>query len=226
MFKPTFYQRVARKMQKSLAPILIPFRRRLLKNDDFTIISNNCWGGICYEYFGMQKKSPTVGMWFFAEDYLKFVKNLKYYTSLQLKIIHPEQSKNYDKLVKMGSESGLVGVLGDIEIILLHYHDPKVAVEKWNRRIERINWNNLIIKFSYMNECTYDMLKEFDELDLSDISSHYKKIMFVPRKMPEFNSAVYIKGFEEEKQITNDTFLFNQYFKLIPFINDEGLVVR
>ena len=42
-----------------------------LDNKDFTIISNNCWGGMIYESYGMQKLSPTVGLFFMSEDYIK-----------------------------------------------------------------------------------------------------------------------------------------------------------
>ena len=114
-------------------------------------------------------------------------------------------------------------MLGDIEIVLLHYHDKKVAYEKWNRRVERINYNNLIFKFSYMNECSYDMLKEFDDLDLSYLSNRVKKLMFVPTPMPEFKSAIYVKGFENSEQITNDTYIFNEYLDIYSFINGKGL---
>lgn len=226
MFKPTKYQWIIHKAQKIFPTVTHAIRKRLINNTDFTIISNNCWGGVLYEYFGIQKNSPTIGMYFFASDYLKFIKNLKYYTSIEMKVIPSQKSKYYKKLVEMGSAQAPVGVLDDIEISLLHYHNPEEAIEKWGRRIERINWDNLIVKFSYMNECTYEMLKEFDEIDFSNISEHCKKIMFVPRPMPEFASAIYWKGFEEEKQITNDTYVFNQYFRLIPFLNDKGLIQK
>lgn len=226
MFKPSLKQRVIRKTQRLLPQIMLPLRRKLINNKDFTIIANNCWGGITYEYFGMQKLSPTVGMWFFADDYIKFISNLKHYVGLEIHIISPEESKYYEKLITMGSTSGLVGVLGDIEIVMLHFHDKEIAKEKWERRVERINWDNLIFKFSYMNDCTYELLAEFEKLDFTDISSNYKKIMFVPKPMPEFKSAIYIHGFENEPQITNDTFVFNQYFKLYSFINGKGLIQK
>lgn len=44
--------------------------------------------------------------------------------------------------------------------------------------------------------------------------------------MPEFNSAIYWKGFENETQITNDTYVFNQYFKFTKFMNNKGLIQK
>ena len=43
-------------------------RKKQLKFTDFTIISNNCWGGMIYESYNLPKESPTVGMFFMATD--------------------------------------------------------------------------------------------------------------------------------------------------------------
>lgn len=69
-------------------------RRKKLNKDDFTIISNNCWGGMIYESYNLKKQSPTVGLFFMATDYLKFLMNLKeYLTHGELIFINPEDSK-------------------------------------------------------------------------------------------------------------------------------------
>lgn len=89
------------KLEKKIyIPLLQKHRKKRLKYDDFTIISNNCWGGCCYEYFGMQKFSPTIGAYFFADDYVRFCSNLKYYCSQQLKIISVSDSSHYEAIKK------------------------------------------------------------------------------------------------------------------------------
>ena len=40
-------------------------RNKKLKNKDFTIISNNCWGGMIYEVYGLQKTSPLYIPYYF-----------------------------------------------------------------------------------------------------------------------------------------------------------------
>ena len=93
MFTPTVKQKLIRKLQHSfVSRNMCPLRRTRINNTDFTIISNNCWGGICYEYFGLQKQSPTVGCWFFAEDYLRFISSLKKYLEKDIIILSPEES--------------------------------------------------------------------------------------------------------------------------------------
>lgn len=39
---------------------------------EFTIISNNCWGGTVYESYGLPKQSPTVGMFVMPRDFETF----------------------------------------------------------------------------------------------------------------------------------------------------------
>lgn len=74
-------------------PLTTKIRRKTLKDDIFTIISNNCWGRTVYESYGMRKISPTVGLFIMPEDYLKFVSNLNYYLEQPLKFIDPDNSK-------------------------------------------------------------------------------------------------------------------------------------
>ena len=72
------------KLRKIMNHIFGKFRRLGLNDTNFTIISNNCWGGVIYEYYDILKNSPTVGMYFFAEEYIRFISNLKYYLNLKL----------------------------------------------------------------------------------------------------------------------------------------------
>ena len=35
------------------------YRKKKLKSTDFTIISNNCWGGMIYESYNLKKNSDS-----------------------------------------------------------------------------------------------------------------------------------------------------------------------
>ena len=84
---------------------IISFIRRIgLKNRDFTIISNNCWGGFIYDIFGLKYQTPTIGTYFFSEDYVKFVNNLDYYLGLDVKPLRFEDSKHKDVLYERGQK--------------------------------------------------------------------------------------------------------------------------
>lgn len=175
------------------------WNRKIIKNRDFTIISNNCWAGRCYQYLGMPYLSPTVGLYFFANDYLKFVADLKYYLELDLEFISPEQSKYVKILKDKGQLQVPIGKLDDIEIIFLHYASEEEALQKWERRKRRINYKNVIIKFSNMNMCTEDNMVQFNNYEFEN------KFMLNNRKKPIYEYEVYWKGQNDGKSILNDT---------------------
>ena len=139
---------------------LVKKRTALLINKEYTIISNNCWGGMIDESYELTKRSPTTGLFFVADDYIKFLTNLKGYLSGKLEFIEPGNSKWKDlpeisNDVRFGDYP--IGILSNgndvIEIFFLHYHNDLEARDKWERRCKRINWNKLIIKFNDQNCC-------------------------------------------------------------------------
>ena len=121
-------------------------RRSFLEKQDFSIISNNCWAGSVYKYFGLPYLSPTVGLYFYPDDYNKLCYNLREYMAEEVKYLKFEESKHKEKLAKKGQTNVPLGLLGDIEIIFLHYPTFEEAADKWNRRAKRINWDNVFIK--------------------------------------------------------------------------------
>lgn len=152
-------------------PLTCKHRGRKLNNTNFTIISNNCWGGTVYEAYNLPKESPTVGMFFMAKDYIEFLSDLKGYVNGKLTFIKPEESRWKDMLQVSGDKRFghyPVGVLSNgkntIELFFLHYHSEKEAREKWERRIKRINWDKLLVKFNDQNGCTEKELQAFLEL--------------------------------------------------------------
>ena len=171
-------------------------------------------GGVLYEEFGIQKQSPTVGAYFFAEDYLRFLMNFEYYINLDLKFIDIDDSKQKDWIVENKNEDCPIGVLDDIEIIFVHYNTKEQTYDKWTRRVKRINRDNLVFKFSYVNHATEEHLKQFDGMSLPG-----KKVMFVNQKNMGYKYGVYYPGFENDNQIYNDTYFGNRYFDVVTFLN-------
>lgn len=111
MFNPSLMQRVQHRIEIKTRPWKAPFRRKQLNNTDFTIISNNCWGGMTYEMFGLQKLSPTVGCYFFADDYIRFVRNLRLYLSVGLEFVPVEEAKHREQIIKNGNGKCPIGRL-------------------------------------------------------------------------------------------------------------------
>lgn len=224
MFNPTMIERIRHQIDVKTMSVFSGIRRKQLDSTDFTIIANNCWGGVCYEYYGLPKQSSTVGTYFFAEDYINFIENFEDLISRDIEIIQASKSRHYAELLARGEENVPVGKLAEnVEIVFLHYKDPILAKDKWNRRIKRINLNNLIFKFSYMNNCTPELIKKFDSMNLTG-----KKIAFVrtEQEAKSLGCGVYYPGYEKDEQISNDTFYWNRYFDVSAFLNGRGLILK
>lgn len=200
---------------RGLGKILARLRHQLLISDDFTIISNNCWGGVIYKYFGMRFQSPTVGMYFFSDEYIKFLKKLRFYLSQPLIVRNVESSKYKEEILRRG-QSPLIGWLDDVEIVLLHFHDASEAKRKWNYRLQRINYNKLIIKFNDTNLFTKQNLDEFEKLDFEN------KICFTGTYYPGYKSTIYFKEYKGIGYVVNDTKIrhWRRYFNVIKYINN------
>lgn len=140
-------------------------RRKKLNRQDFTIISNNCWGASVYRYFGLPYLSPTIGTYFFADDYVKFCSNLHKYINEELSFIPWELSKNKKYLEERKQTNCPIGVLDDVEIVFLHYKSEEEAKYKWDKRKERIVWDNIILKNTEQNIASVESLKKFDAID-------------------------------------------------------------
>lgn len=189
------------------------FVKRSIKNKNFSVISNNCWAGRVYQYLDMPYLSPTAGLYFFAPDYIKFVSDLRRYLNTPLCFIKPEESKYYEEIKKRNQTEKPIGILDDVEIVFLHYKTKEEAEEKWNRRKERVNFDNIILKFSRMDLCTEKEIQEFDKLPFKN------KYVFNNRLPLKYNSEVYWKEAWNENGISKDTEPFPGNINLRKLLN-------
>lgn len=137
-------------------------RRKRLYHTDFTIISNNCWGGFIYQKYGLKYRSPTIGLYITGHDFVKFASDFEHYITQPLNFIEWETATEYPSL--KSADPFPVAKLDDIEIYFMHYSSPSEAEEKWNRRAARINRDRLIFKLSQRDGCTRQDIEDFLKL--------------------------------------------------------------
>ena len=159
--------------------------RERLKVHETSIISMNCNGGILSHDLGLQFLSPTVNLFFRAEDFIKFCENLKYYLSID-KMTECTDSDT------IGKRTYPIAYLGDLTLYLVHYTSVAEAEEKWNERKKRINWNNIVIMNTDREGVTDELKDRFEKLP-------YRKVMFVHQPDETHPSCFYIKGYEEQE---------------------------
>lgn len=118
-----------------------------VSNRKFCIFSNDCWGAELYKLLDRPFNTPFIGLMLMSPCYLKFLENPRYYLSLP--IVFKKESKYLSmKNINSGTSFPL-GVLGEsgIEIHFLHYKSEKMAKDKWERRVKRIDWDHLFVKY-------------------------------------------------------------------------------
>ena len=195
-------------------PLLGRFRRKDLRDTHFSIISNNCWAGFVYQYYNLPYQTPTIGLYFFADDYVRFVSDLRHYCNCNLSFIKAEDSRYHEVLKERGQENIPIGLLDDVEIMFLHYSTPEEAKEKWERRVRRINWNHLIIKFSQQNLATIEQLKIVDQLP------YQSKIIFTTKDFGLSSQVIYKESFGLP-EIFDEVTHFKSYLDLPALINNR-----
>lgn len=141
---------------------LIKYKNRVgLKNKDFTIVNNNYWSGFVYQKFGLEYRTPFIGLFIFTPDYIELLKNFKELIFKKLRFIDFNESKYYEQITKNKNyhEYPIAIIGNNIEIHFLHYKSESEAEEKWKTRVKRINFNNILFKLSEDNLCRYEDMK-------------------------------------------------------------------
>ena len=188
-------------------------KKRLgLKNSNFTIVSSNCCGTMMYYDLELPFLSPTINLNIGMEDFVRMVENLPWY--MEQEIVEVKEKSSCP-----------IGMLGDVRIGFIHYDTFEEAIQKWEDRKKRINWDNLFVVGTERSGCNLKTVKRFDELPYKN------KVIFTHVEYPEIASAYYIKGFEEEDEmgvLTNykDTALKRRYlddFDYVSFLNGDGI---
>ena len=71
-------------MIERIRAFFFTFRKLRLRNRNFSIIANNCIGGCVLHDFGQPFLTPTINLYIECPDYIKMLKNLKYYMGAEL----------------------------------------------------------------------------------------------------------------------------------------------
>ena len=158
--------------------------RKRLQTQRITILSSNCNGGIISHDLGLQFCSPTVNLFFRAEDFIRFCENLRYYMGIDT------LTQCLDTSIT-SAVSYPVACLGDILLFLVHYKSIEEAQEVWNRRKKRVDYDNIVILTTDRDGMTEDLKDRFERLP-------YRKVMFTHLPDSRHPSAFYISGYEKE----------------------------
>lgn len=183
-----FLKRIYNKIWNIRLKVFLWWKRKRLKNHDFSIISRNCIGGVMSHDLHERFNSPTVNLWFKKEDFFVFVNDLDYFLNCS---------------IQEAFEDGIdypVGRMyyGDkyITVYFMHYSSFSEAVQKWQERSKRVRKDNLFVVFEYpaihaTREEQEEVKRKFDAIPFEN------KIMITKRSELTGENIVHMRFYDE-----------------------------
>ena len=160
--------------------------RRENRNHSFSLIANDCIGGTISYDLKEEFRSPTVKVLIPNDCYLKFVTDLEYYLSCEIK-----EKLNSGKPYPVG-----VLVPKDEEHIPieLHFeHDTcwDVPYKKWVKRCQRVNYEKLYFIWHFFDEDDERDIRVFDSLNI-------RKLIILHKQIQGIKNGVVVNCYDED----------------------------
>lgn len=190
-----------------------------LKNRDFSLITNNCLGGVILHDMHLQFRSPTINLYFENEQFIIFCEHLKYYCSIPI-----------TEVVNAGREfpvGKLIGQYGEVYLYFMHYSSFDEARSKWEERVKRINFSNLFIIMESKPECPSSLLYRFDKLPYNKVVLTCGPSSLINYSFP-IPSSFYSKDYHNGKLLEYHKWglrRFYENFDYVLFFN-KGIIRR
>ncbi len=174
-------KRVIGRFKREKAARIAAKEKKRLTNTHFSVISQNCIGGVFYHDMGLRFTSPTIDLYFSCPDFIKFVLDLDHYLTQELSVSWGEEYP--------------IGSLDDITIHFMHYETCSEAKEKWDKRKKRIDRDAILILCTDMegfDEAAYEQWKKIP----------YPKVLFSAedRKAPD---VVFYPEFKQDGRVSD-----------------------
>lgn len=192
-----------------------------ISQNDFTIISNNCWGTFIYKMFGLNYKSPFINLLIYAPDYMELLENFSPDILQDITFIDYEKSKYKDEILSKENYNihpYPVGLLdGKYELHFFHYTKEKEARDNWKRRVSRMNFNKLIFKNSEVDLFDESIAIRFDNLKFKN------KICFTAKEYPDLKSMIPLDKYKNESLVCDEWKHSKKELDIVDFINNLEL---
>lgn len=139
-----------------------------LKENPVTILSDDCWGGYVYHRLKLPFTSPLINIYWDKDQFAYFMRKPKFYLDTELQMVSEgDIRKGLTPVASLGR--------GNDKVLLNFVHSLTFedAKKQWERRITRINWDNIFVKFGLLSNVDSE-LKEISQEAFDNCE--YKKI--------------------------------------------------
>ncbi len=113
------------------------YARRHWPSEGITIVSDDCWGGLCYGEFKVPCPSPFLGMGFTPVEYMEFLQRMREPDALKVLSVS-SRTRNYPII-----QTPVARLFGK------HQTDESFFVNQIKRRRSKIKWDRLWIKVDF-----------------------------------------------------------------------------
>lgn len=146
---------------------------------------------------------------------MRFLENLDWYLKQPLEFTSETKHSATKKVVENLHHKYPIGLLGgDVEIHFMHCKTEKQALEKWNRRLRRINTQAMFLLFSDGWEFEDELFEKFDKLPFE----HKLFICEKPRKNKGYTA--YVEGLKQD-DVNLRSRKFEKKVDLVKWLNGE-----
>ena len=184
----TMIKILSKMILKISAPIYNRFYRKNNKQQDITFLSNNCIGGVLYHMLGLPFSSPTINMFIEDECFVKLAEDPRHYFSIDAQ---PYEENHIDYVGEDLLTYPIIKV-DDILLCCQHYKSCSEAVDAWNRRRHRVNFDKL-----YVICCTWNLHEREDLVErISKIP--YPSVIFTTKDFKYKNCLKLNQAFYKE----------------------------
>lgn len=144
---PRYENIISHREEYHINRMLSYFRRKLLRTELPTIISNTCIAGNIYSLFDYIMLSPTINTGIDSEDFIKLCENFRHYLQQDIKEIKWERAFGNPSRAEVFP----VGILEDIKIEFAHISGEDGLVQRWNMMCKKANLDNILFIMTGMN---------------------------------------------------------------------------
>lgn len=190
--------------------------RHRVKDRSFSIISNNCLGGTIYQQLNLEYSSPFVGLFLYPACYIELLENLPSLIRLPLQFAEESKYSMANEARRINNDYPIGLIDKRIEIHFIHYTSKLEAKEKWERRLARLDLNNLRVLMTERELCSSRHIERFDHLAFKH------KICFSSSFRPTLSSVIWIKECNDWPYVTDlmkYRFLYKRRFDLADWLN-------
>lgn len=173
---------IERAKNKIKHTLLVNKVRRSVDLTNVSLISMNCIGGVFYHDVEARFLTPTINLFFTADDFIKFVNHMEHYLSVT-------------PIVTMGKEYP-VGQLDDIKIYFMHFNSIEDALSKWEERKKRINPDRVFVIMVEQNGFTDQNFHDF-------LRIKYPKILFTRNPNHQSDDIIYFEKYRDLEELPN-----------------------